>query len=114
MDGGPTQPRKPAFVSPQQPQSGFRDSTPLPHVRRERVTWPNSETYRWGDRHEKDKAAKRGGAELGLQPAVLALSQRSAHSEARIASFIFSHAMVMCFCISVFEGGGKERVSQGS
>lgn len=65
LDGGPIQPRKPAFVSPQQPLSGFRDSAALPRVRSEGVTWPSSETYRWGDRHEKDKAAKRGGWRAG-------------------------------------------------
>lgn len=111
MDGGPIQPRKPAFVSPQQPLSGFRDFAALPRVRREGVTWPSSETYRWGDRHEKDKAAKRGVAELGLQPAVLAPGQRD--SEARIASFIFSHATVMSFCISVFEGAGEKGLAKG-
>ena len=65
LDGGPIQPRKRAFVSPQHPLSGFGDSAALPRVRREGVTWPSSETCRCGDRHEKDKAAKRGGWRTG-------------------------------------------------
>lgn len=77
------------------PLSGLEFRCALPC---QEVTWPSSETYRWGETGMKGQGCKRGlqswdcSQLRGPRPS-------SAHSEARIASFIFSHATVMSFCI---------------
>ena len=58
---------------------------------------------------KRTRLQREGGGELGLQPAVLAPGQRSAHSEVRIASFIFSHATVMSFLHFCFWGSQERK-----